>query len=77
MWGTDIIIMGPTSQQIGQLPPEASEVSTPSSIFISFFLIHRRALFALKQSEVRFAELGEYFQNMSREAFWTPNIASL
>ena len=50
----------------------ASEVSTPSSIFIFyFFLIHRRALFALNQSEARFAELGEYSQNMFSNAFWT------
>ena len=36
-----------------------------------------RALFALNQSETRFAELGEYSrQDMLREAFWIPNIAS-
>ena len=41
------------------------------------FLIHKRALFALSQSETRFAELGEYSrQDMLREAFWIPNTAS-
>ena len=36
--------------------------------YFYFFLIHRRALFALSQSEARFAELGEYSQNMLSEA---------
>ena len=68
----------PANQQIGQFPPKrVSEVSTGSSVFpFSFFLIHRRALFALNQSEAMFAELGEYSKNMLSEAFWTPNIAS-
>ena len=44
--------------------------------YFYFFLFHRRALFALNQSEAMFAELGEYSQNMLGEAFWTPDIAS-
>ena len=59
---------------------EARDVSAPSSTFSSlsnpFFLIHRRAVFALNQSEARFAELGEYSRSMSSEAFWAPNTAS-
>jgi len=40
-----------------------------SSFFIFyFFLIHSRAVFALSQSEARFAKLGEYSQNIP-EAF--------
>ena len=58
-------------------PSEASEASTPSSIFIFyFFFIHSRDLVALNQSAARFAELGEYSQNMVSGVFWTPNVAS-
>ena len=39
--------------------------------------MHRRALFALNQTEARFAKLGEYSQNMFSEAIQTSNIASL
>ena len=56
---------------------EASEVPTPSSIFIFyFFLIHRRALCSLL-SEAMFTKVGKYLQNMLSEAFWTLNIALL
>ena len=56
-----------------QVATEASEISTPSSIFIFyFFLLHRTAVFALNQSEARFAKLGEYSQNMLSEAFMDP-----
>ena len=59
------------------VPSDASEVYTPSSIFFFyFFLIHSRALFAFSQSEVKFAELGEDYQNMLSEVFWTTKIAS-
>ena len=51
-------------------------IDTVTHFYFYFFLIHRRALFSLDQSEARFAELGEYSQNMLSEAFWTPNIAS-
>ena len=53
------------------IPSEASTVST-ASIFLSFFLIYRRALFALNQSEAQFTKLGRYSQNMLSEAFLDP-----
>ena len=52
-------------------------INTVIHFHFYFFLSHRRALFALDQSEARFIELGEYSQNILSEAFWTPNIASL
>ena len=71
------IILGPTNQQIGQFPPKRVKYQHRRPFFfLFFFLIHRRALFALSQSEARFAELGEYSKNMLSETFWTPNIAS-
>ena len=66
----------PTSQQIGQFTPKRVSIHTVIHFSFYFFLIHRRALFAVNQSEAMFAELGEYSQNMLSEAFWTPNISS-
>ena len=56
----------PTGQQLVQFPPKR----------VKYRHVHRRAVFALNQSEARFTELVEYSQNMLSEAFWTPNIAS-
>ena len=58
----------PTSQQIGQFPPNQVKYRH-SHPFLFLFLIHGRPFFALNQSEARFAELGEYSQNMLSEAF--------
>ena len=58
------------------VPSEASEVSTASSIFIFISSSSTGELSALSQSEARFAKIGEYSQNMLREAFWSPTIAS-
>ena len=57
------------------IPSEASEVSTPSSIFIVISSSSTGELFAHNQSEAMFAELGEYSQKMLSEAFGTANIA--
>ena len=61
----------PTSQQIGQFPPKRVKYRHRHHFY--FFVIHSRHFFALNQSEARFVELGEYFQNMLNGAFWTPN----
>ena len=66
----------PINQQTGQCPPKRAKYRHRHPFYFYFFLIHRRALFALSQSEARFAELGKYSQNMFIEAFWTLNIAS-
>ena len=76
------IILGPRDKAANKstnrsVHSEASEVLTLSSIFIYFFLIHRRAVFALSQSEAKFAKLGEYSRNMQSESFWAPNTALL
>ena len=65
----------PTSQQQQQKPPKRVKyLATPSSIFISSS--SPGELSALRQSETRFVELGEYSENTLSEDFWTPNIAS-
>ena len=59
----------PTSQQIGQFHPKPVKYRHRYPLL---FLPHpQRAIFSLNQSEVRFAELGEYSQNMLSKAFWT------
>ena len=54
-----------------QIPSKASEEprNTVIHFYFYFFLIHRRALLSASQRQCS--------QNMLREAFWTPNIASL
>ena len=66
----------PTGQQIGHFLRSEWSIDTVIFYIFYFFLIHRRAVITLDQSEAVFAELGEYSQNMLSEAFWTPNIAS-
>ena len=63
-----------TSQQIRQFTQK--RIKYPRHILFFFFLIHSRALFALNQSQAKFAELDKYSQIMLSEAFLTPNIAS-
>ena len=63
------------NKQVNFLRSEWS-IHTVIHFYFYFFLIYRRALFALNQSEAMFAELGECSQKMLSEDFRTPNIAS-
>ena len=72
------------SQQKGQFPPKRMKYrrsfSSSSSFFYfffslvssSFFYSHRRAVFALNQSEARFAELDEEFPEHVERNFFDP-----
>ena len=68
----------PTSQQIGQFPPKRVKYRHHHPVFLlfSFSSSYTGELFAFNKSEGRFAELGEYSQNMLSEGFWAPHIAS-
>ena len=68
---TDWLHLPQVDKQVSSLRSEWS-IDTVIRFSFSFFLIHRRALFALNQSEASFVQLGEYFQNMLNGATKVP-----